>query len=78
MAERILRWESPQRYYAARIEQDLLGDWLLSCAWGGLHNQNGNSASFPLPAPEFADAYVQQVHERRVRHKYRLVEDRRP
>lgn len=75
--ERILRWESPQRYYAARVQQDLLGDWILSCAWGGLHNQNGNTASLPLPSREAANAAVDVVHERRTRHKYQLVSDRR-
>lgn len=74
--ERILRWESPQRYYAARVEQDLLGDWLISCAWGGLGNNNGAMQSMPLPSRDAANAAVDMVHERRIKHHYTLVEDR--
>lgn len=78
MPERILRWESPQsqRYYAARVQQDLLGDWILACAWGGLHNGNGNMQSLPIPDKKMADAFVQAVHDRRVKHHYQLVSDR--
>jgi hypothetical protein len=74
--ERILRWESPQRYYAARVRQDLLGDWMISCAWGALNNENGNTQSLPLPTFEAANAAVNIVYERRIKHKYNLVSDR--
>jgi hypothetical protein len=73
---RILRWESSQRYYAARVHQDLFGAWLLSCAWGGLSNHNGNMASVPLPTQDAANAAVEIVNERRTKHKYKLVSDR--
>lgn len=35
------RWESARRYYAARLECDLLGDWVVQVACGGLFNRLG-------------------------------------
>lgn len=34
-----VRWESPSRYYEAVLQRDLLGDWVLSTANGGLRNR---------------------------------------
>ncbi len=28
------RWERDSRYYELRVQQDLLGDWLLTRVWG--------------------------------------------
>ena len=36
-----VRWESPSRYYEAVLQRDLLGDWVLSTANGGLRNRLG-------------------------------------
>lgn len=36
---REIRWESKRRYYTARLSQDLLGDWVIERAWGGLFNR---------------------------------------
>lgn len=74
--ERILRWESPQRYYAARVRQDLLGDWMISCAWGGLSNESGNIRSLPVATFEAGNAAVNMVYERRIKDKYHLISDR--
>jgi hypothetical protein len=36
------RWESPERYYRAGVERDLLGDWVVVQQWGGRHNGLGS------------------------------------
>ena len=35
------RWASPTRYYAADVYQDLLGDWVLVTARGGIGTNLG-------------------------------------
>jgi len=76
MSERILRWESAQRYFAARVRQDLLGDWVVSCAWGGLGRSEGNMQQIPMHSMEAANAAVAMVGQKRERGSYRLVVDR--
>lgn len=44
-----LRWETDSRYYAARIYPDLLGDWVVERAWGGLKNNLGNVMQEVVP-----------------------------
>lgn len=75
--ERVLRWESPQRYYAARVQKDLLGDVVVAMAWGGLHNNNGDSASVVVRDQAEAEATIDDLHKRRTAHRYQLVTDRR-
>jgi predicted DNA-binding WGR domain protein len=35
------RWETATRYYAVVLQQDLLGDWVLTVARGGKRNRLG-------------------------------------
>jgi hypothetical protein len=46
------RWESPIRYYAARVYQDIFGDWVLSCARGGRRNNLGAMVTKPVGTAE--------------------------
>lgn len=76
MPDRILRWESPQRYYAARVHTDLLGDLVIERAWGGLHNRKGKLTQEFMPTPEAAEAAIADIAARRTAHNYSLVFDR--
>lgn len=73
--ERVLRWESAQRYYAARVHQDLLGDWILDIAYGGLYNQLGHVETVLLASAGAADGLIADIHSRRTKHRYNLVVD---
>lgn len=75
MEDRILRWESPQRYYAARLHKDLLGDLVLDRAWGGRHNNVGHTDTVVVLTPEAAEAELADIAARRTSHNYRLVFD---
>lgn len=77
--ERVLRWETPYRYYAARLHRDLLGDWILECAWGGKQNNLGGSDTTALACEADGHKAITDLHIRRLAHRYDLVEDsRRP
>ena len=65
---REIRWESKRRYYTARLSQDLLGDWVIERAWGGLFNQNGNTTQEVAGSyREAVTAMVRLNKERRAR-----------
>lgn len=76
IAPRLLRWESPKSYFTARLHMDLLGDWIVECVWGARGSAVGKTASLPVADKAQADAVIEMVHSRRMRHDYRLVSDR--
>lgn len=71
-----VRWESASRYYEAVLQQDLLGDWVLSTARGGLRNRLGAIRHLALPSMEAAVKEVTSLHKLRLRRGYRLVASR--
>ena len=71
-----LRWESASRYYEAALLQDLLGDWVLSTARGGLRNRLGALRHLALPSMEAAIKEVTRLHKLRLRRGYQLVSKR--
>ena len=66
-----LRWESASRYYEAVLQQDLLGDWVLSTARGGLSNRLGGLRHQAFPSKEAAAKELRRLHKRRVRRGYK-------
>ncbi|MDV7394997.1 hypothetical protein RZS08_26670 [Arthrospira platensis SPKY1] len=71
-----VRWESPSRYYEAVLQRDLLGDWVLSTANGGLRNRLGALRHLALPSREVAVKELASLHKLRLRRGYRLVASR--
>ena len=71
-----VRWESPSRYYEAVLQRDLLGDWVLSTANGGLRNRLGALRHLALPSREAAVKELASLHKLRLRRGYRLVASR--
>lgn len=70
---REMRWESARRYYAARVTQDLLGDWVIERAWGGLFNDKGNATQEVAGSfNEAVQVLVRINRERRLR-RYGIV-----
>lgn len=71
-----IRWETERRYYAAKLYQDLLGDWVVERAWGGLHNNIGNGAQEIVPAYSDAVAAMARIHKERRARRYGIVASR--
>lgn len=68
-----IRWETNQRYYVARVSQDLLGDWVIESSWGGLHNNLGNrKQQIAASYRDAIDALV-KIHAKRRSRKYGIV-----
>lgn len=65
-----VRWESVTRYYEAILQQDLLGDWVLSTAHGGLRNRLGALKHRAFPSKEDAVTGLRELDKRRLKRGY--------
>lgn len=70
-----MRWETDTRYMQAHLQQDLLGDWVLLIANGGLNSRRGRLRTVVLASRAAAEPYLAALHKRRIQHGYRLVDD---
>lgn len=68
-----IRWETPSRYYAARVYQDLLGYWIVESSWGGLGNNLGSSKQEVVPSYTDAVQVMLNIHRRRKSRRYGIV-----
>ena len=73
---REIRWESKRRYYTARLSQDLLGDWVIERAWGGLFNQMGNTAQDVASSYREAVTAMVRINKERRARRYGIVQSR--
>ena len=66
------RWERPddERYYAAYIEQDITGQWVLRRVWGSVNKPSGRMIITPCSDYDMAIALVKDVAKRRSSHHY--------
>ena len=67
------RWESPNRYYAAELYQDLLGDWVLVTARGGRSNKMGALRVTPVSCEQDGLKRLHALGRLRERHGYRAT-----
>jgi hypothetical protein len=67
------RWESPTRYYAARLYQDIFGIWVLSCARGGRRNNLGALTTKPVGTVEAGRLAIEAIDKVRKRRGYARV-----
>ena len=68
-----IRWESATRYYEVFLQQDLLGDWVLSTSRGGLRNRLGALRHLALPSKDAAVGELVTLHKQRLKRGYQLV-----
>ena len=66
-------WESDQRYYCVRLQQNLFGDWCLVCSWGGRFNRLGNSKTYEVADRVDAVRQLRRIDKRRQRRGYQLL-----
>ena len=69
-----IRWECDlkNRYYEARLDVDLFGDWVLTRAWGRRGSALGNSTNHPHSSYYDAITEVSNIVKRRKQHKYEI------
>lgn len=76
--ETVLRFEyqgphGEDRYYIVHIHEDLLGDVVVTTAWGRCATNHGSRRSHPVAGQSEAQAALTKEVERRVSRGYRLV-----
>lgn len=70
------RWENPEkaRYYQADLVRDLLGDWVVVTAWGGVGSRLGRVRRTWVPTYEDGLKRLGEIEKRRRQRGYRCVE----
>ena len=68
------RYETPTRYYKIYLQQDLLEDWIVTCAYGGKNSKLGQVKSFPYPTYDEALKKFKAISAKRQQRKYKLIE----
>ena len=68
-------WENPenQRYYCASVEQDIFGQWVLLCTWGGQTRASGRYKGVLLDDRDAGLRLLEQVAAQRQRRHYQPV-----
>lgn len=62
-----------QRYYAARVDTDLLGFAVLECHWGSTKTNRHGGQRKVFQTSEDADKAMNALHKRRVKRGYQSI-----
>lgn len=70
-----IRWENQvkHRYYLITVKKDLLGDLILTKAWGSKVTQLGNIAHQVCTLNEILPL-LKLIHQQRLKHGYQLTQ----
>jgi predicted DNA-binding WGR domain protein len=69
----VWKWKSDKRYYIARIQQNLFGEWSLFKEWGSLKSRAGRSVFQTYGRYDEAVTEVGLINDRRETRGYRLI-----
>lgn len=72
-----LRWEHPEkkRYYVARLQKDLLGDWVVTKIWGGLGSAGGRVVHILCESEKDGVFLIEKISKVRSRRGYVLIQE---
>lgn len=70
----LMRWETPDRFYQAGVELDLLGDWIVLQQWGGKHSGLGSQLVVCVETEAEGLKRLASVARQRERRGYQLRE----
>lgn len=68
------RYESKRRYYVAKLSIDLLGDYVVDIATGGLFNRLGHVWTTPVKTEEEGAVLLADIDKKRRLRKYVLMD----
>jgi hypothetical protein len=68
-----LRFESDDRHYSVILDQDLLGDWVVTQRWGGKFTRKGGGKTIQVTDLEFGHCMLLEIRKKRLKRGYRLV-----
>lgn len=63
-------FETDTRYYEIRLQQDLLGDWIIQRSWGGLKNRLHGAKQQAYPSKELAEEQLALLLKQRRKKQY--------
>ena len=66
----IISFKTETRYYRLELQQDLLGDWIIQRAWGGIYTRIHGSKQHAYPSLELAEKHLAILIKERQRKKY--------
>lgn len=66
----LARWESPHRYYVAKVHADIFGEWVISVARGGRRNNLGATFTKPVESKEAGERALERIDVVRRRRGY--------
>lgn len=69
-------WTNPEkaRYYEAHLDRDLLGDWALRTAWGGLGSRRGGTYNTGVASYDDGIEQINEIARRRIQRGYKTAE----
>lgn len=70
-----LQFDSPTKWYTAKLYQDLFGDWILTMSWGNKLTKLGNSKIKVLATMEDGLSELSKITKTRLNRAYTLVDD---
>ncbi len=68
-----LYFASDARVYAAELGVDLLGDWVVTQAWGGKFSRRGGGRTIAVADEKAGLKLMQRIVDRRGKRGYRLL-----
>lgn len=68
-----MRWESKTRYMAALLQQDLLGDWIVLVANGGLRNRCSRLRTLAVADKAAGTQFLADLNKRRLKRGYAIT-----
>lgn len=77
--EVIVRWENraKHRYYQARLQKNLFGDWEVARSWGGIGSRSGSMCFDLVDNSEDGRAAIIDLDARRLKRGYSRSMDQR-
>ncbi len=69
-----IRFEKDTRYYMIRLEQDLLGDWIVAITYGRINSRLGQSKIMAFDEFEQAYFHFKKICTIRQKRHYQIIE----
>lgn len=71
-----MRWhKGAERFYQVHLQKDMLGDWSLTCAWGGQRSRLGNYRNHTFETQNEALKFIESVMIRRLKRGYQVIKE---
>lgn len=63
------RWENAERWYEARIQRDLFGQWMVYCYWGGKYTKKNGRTTYLVNSEADGLSMIESLNHLRMKSK---------